>query len=102
MEDLPPVVLASLQKMDDAQRLTFESTYHRQKVSSKGLMVVLAIIFPIQHFLLGKTGLGIAFWLTGGGFLVWWFIEIFLVSRRVNEYNAAIATNIARDLRLMT
>ena len=99
-EKYPPVVMASFNKMDETQRLTFESAY-RQRRWSKGVMVVLAILFPIQHFLLGKTGMGVAFWLTSGGLLVWWIIEIFLVSSRVDEYNGQVATEIARDLKLM-
>lgn len=96
----PPVVMASFNKMDETQRLTFESAYNQQ-AWSKGVIVVLAILFPIQHFLLGKTGMGVAFWLTGGGIGFWWIIEIFLASGRVDEYNGQVATEIARDLKLM-
>ena len=101
LEKYPPVVMASLNKMDEIQRLTFESAY-KQRKASKGVMVTLAILFPIQHFCLGKTGMGVAFWLTGGGLGLWWIIEIFLASGRVDEYNGQVATEIARDLRLMT
>ena len=52
--------MAAFRKMDETQRITFESAY-RQKQVSKGLMIALAILFPIQLFLLGKTGLGLAF-----------------------------------------
>ena len=100
IEKYPPVVLASLNKMDETQRLTFESAYRQRKLS-KGVMVTLAILFPIQHFLLGKTGMGVAFWLTFWGSGVWWIVEIFLTSGRVDEYNGQVATEIARDLKLM-
>ena len=100
IEKYPPVVMASLNKMDETQRLTFESAY-KQRRWSKGVIVALAILFPIQHFLLGKTGMGVAFWLTGFAVGVWWLIEIFLASGRVDEYNGQVATEIARDLRLM-
>lgn len=99
-EKYPPVVMASFSKMDETQRLTFESAYNQRK-KTKGVMVALAILFPIQHFMLGKTGMGVAFLLTGGGLGVWWIIEIFLASGRVEEYNGQVATEIARDLRLM-
>lgn len=100
-EKYPPVVMASFSKMDETQRLTFESAY-KQRCWSKGVMIALAILFPIQHFLLGKTGMGVAFWLTGFGGGLWYIIEIFLTSGRVDEHNGQVATEIARDLRLMT
>ena len=64
-------------------------------------MVVLSVIFPIQLFLLGKTGLGVAFILTWGGLGVWWITEMFMTPKRVNDYNDMLATNIARDLKIM-
>ena len=97
----PPVVQSALMGMSNDQKLIFEAEYQRQS-RTKGLLIVLAIIFPIQLFLLGKTGLGLIFWLTIGGFLIWWIIEIFLTSGRVDDYNARVATDIARDLKIMT
>ena len=96
----PPVVQASIAKMDEQQKLTFEAEYARRH-KSKGLIIALAIIFPIQHFLLGKVGMGIFFWLTLGGLGWWWIIEIFLSPKRANDYNDEIALNLARDLKLM-
>ena len=101
MESYPPLVQSALSKMTEEQKLTFESEYGRRK-RSMPLLVVLAIFFPIQHFLLGKVGLGIALWLTIGGLGVWWFIEIFLTPKRVNDYNDAAAVNLARDVKIMT
>lgn len=63
--------------------------------------MVLAIFFPIQLFLLGKTGLGVAFILTGGGMFVWWIIEIFMTPKRVRDYNENVAATIMRDLKIM-
>ena len=96
----PPIVQSALKNMDETQRLTFEAEFSRRK-RSKGLLIVLSIIFPIQLFLLGKVGLGIAFLLTSGGLFVWWIIEIFLTSSRVDTYNGEIATNIVRDIKIM-
>jgi hypothetical protein len=64
-------------------------------------LIILAIFFPIQLFLLGKTGLGVAFWLTGGGTGIWWIIEIIMTNKRVQEYNENVATTIMRDLKIM-
>lgn len=61
-------------------------------------MVLLAIFFPIQLFLLRKVGLGIAFWLTGGGLGVWWIVEWFLTPGRVRTVNDEIALEILAEM----
>jgi hypothetical protein len=87
--------------MDEEERLTFEAELQRQQKES-WVYVLLAICFPIQLALLGKWGLQIAFWLTGGGFFVWWVIEWFLTPKRVREYNDALATDIARTIKIVS
>ena len=87
--------------MTDEQKLTFEAEYARRRKNT-ALYVVLAIIFPIQLVLLGRLGLQLIFWLTGGGMFIWWVIEWFLTPKRVREYNDKVATEIARDLSIMT
>ena len=101
METYSPIVQSALSKMTEDQKLTFESEYNAQR-KTLPLLVVLSIFFPIQHFLLGKTALGIFFWLTLGGFSIWWFIEWFLTPKRVKDYNREMAVNLARDLKIMT
>ena len=100
METYPPLVQSALTKMTEDQKLTFESEYNSRK-KSLGLLVVLAIFFPIQHFLLGKTAMGIFFWLTLGRFGLWWMIEWFLTPKRVNDYNREMSVNLARDTKMM-
>ena len=100
-DQYPPIVRSALEKMDDKQRMVFQQEYDSRQRASRG-MIILSIVFPIQLFLLGRTGLGIAFLLTGGGFFIWWIVEIFLTPRRVKTYNAELATTIARDMTIMT
>ena len=92
------LVQQSLQNLNDIEKQTFQTEYAKQK-KTKGLLIVLAIFFPIQLFILGKIGLGIAFWLTFGGFFFWWFIEIFRTSKRVDEFNDNLAINIIRTIK---
>ena len=63
-------------------------------------MVVLAIFFPIQLFLLGKVLLGVLFWITLWGLLVWWVVEWFLTPRRVREFNGQVAMDVATEMHL--
>lgn len=97
---LSPSIKQALASMSDEAQSSFEDEYSR-KSKSATLMVILAIFFPIQLFLLGKTGLGVAFLLTAGGVWVWWIVEIFLASGRTREYNQDIASQIVRDMKIM-
>lgn len=45
--------------------------------------------------------MGIFFWLTFGGFGLWWLIEWFLTPKRVNDYNREMSVNLARDTKMM-
>ncbi len=97
---LPIMVKSALAKMPVEEQVMFQEMFEKK---SKGLavMLLLAVIFPIQHFLLGKTGLGIVFFLTGGGMGVWWVIEWFLTARRVREYNEDVAIKLLTDMKIM-
>ena len=43
--------------------------------------------FGIHKFYLGKTVWGIIYFLTGGLFLVGWFIDLFTIPGQVRRYN---------------
>jgi len=99
-DKLPNMVKTSLAKLSTEHQAQFVEEYKR-KSKNFGLLMVLAIIFPIQLFLLGKVGLGIAFLLTGGGMGIWWIIEIIMTPKRVKDFNENIASTIMRDLKIM-
>ena len=97
---LPATVKTALSKMADEQQLLFEDEYKR-KAKNSGLLTLLAILFPIQFFLLGKTGLGIAFIITFGGAGIWWIIEWFLTPKRVKSFNEDMATRLLTEMKIM-
>lgn len=98
---LTTTVKSALSKMSTEEQMMFQEQYERKSKGS-GLMIFLAIFFPIQLLLLGKIGIGIAFWLTCGGLGIWWLIEIFLAPKRVREYNEDIATKILTDIKILS
>jgi hypothetical protein len=100
LDRLPATVKTALAKMPDEQQLLFEDEYKRKSKSS-GLLTALAILFPIQLFLLGKTGLGIAFIITLGGMGVWWIIEWFITPKRVKSFNDDAATRLLTEMKIM-
>ena len=52
-EKLPTIVKSALNNMSAEEQMMFQEEYEK-KSKSTGLMVFLAIFFPIQLFLLGK------------------------------------------------
>ena len=41
--------------------------------------LLLAIFLPDHRFYVGKIGTGILFWLTAGGFGIWYIIDIVMI-----------------------
>ena len=54
---LPPMVKEALSKLPDEKQSMFVSEY-KKRSKNPVLIQILAIIFPIQLFLLDKAGLG--------------------------------------------
>lgn len=43
------------------------------------ITLLLAIFLPVHRFYVGKIGIGILFWLTAGGFGIWYIIDIIMI-----------------------
>ena len=97
-DKLSPTVTLALRNMSQQQRDIFEHEYQRRKRDTV-LMVVLAVLFPIQFFFLNKAGLGVAYLLTGGFFLIGWIVFWFITPGMVREYNESVANDIVRNIR---
>ena len=41
----------------------------------------------VDRFMLGQTGLGVLKLVTLGGCLIWWLIDLFIISDRTKDYN---------------
>ncbi len=99
-DTLPSTIKQALASMSDAQQEMFEEEYKR-KMKPPMKMQLLAIFFPIQHFLMDKAGTGVFFWLTCGGGTIWWMIDMFAIGGRVRNFNEEIARNLVRDMKIM-
>lgn len=64
--------------------------YLESKLKSTGLGYLFFFLFGAHFGYLNKWGLQILFWITLYGLGVWGLIELFMVSKRVNEYNRPI------------
>ena len=102
METYPPIVQSALARMDQDQRLTFQSEYNYRK--KKLTPMIFATIFFLHFFFYGRVGLGVVYilvCLTVLGF-VWYFVEICMIGKRMRDHNYDLAVNIARDMKIMS
>ena len=51
------------------------------EVSDRSWVVtlLLAIFLPVHRFYVGKVGTGLLYWLTVGGFGIWYIVDIVLI-----------------------
>ena len=78
------IVKDTLEKMDDDKFMFVQSLNFKDKTTA----IILGILC-VERIYLGQVGLGILklflnFFIVG---LVWWFIDLFSITRRVKEYN---------------
>lgn len=97
---LPSSVKNALGQMSREDQSVFEEEF-KKKMKNPVLMLVLAIFFPIHYFMLGKIGLGIAFWISWGGFFIWYLIDIFRIWGMTQNYNEDLAKAQLRDMKIM-
>lgn len=87
-------------QMTPEQQSIFEEEYEA-KSRNTVLMLILAIVFPIHFFFEDRIVLGVLFWLTVGGFFIWYVVEILTVWSRTKNHNKDVATTIVRDMKIM-
>lgn len=102
LNELPAMVRNGLAKMSPTQQEEFVEEYRRKAKSVGVAYLFLLIILAMHYGYLGKWGLQIVFWLTCGGFFVWWIIDIFRLPSLVKDYNKDAATDVMRNLKTMS
>jgi hypothetical protein len=101
-DDLPAMVRNELARMNAQRQEEFVEEYKRKNKSLGFAYLFLLIVFSLHYGYLRKWGLQIVFWITGGGFLIWWFIDIFRLPGLVKNYNKDIATDVMRNLKVIS
>jgi TM2 domain-containing membrane protein YozV len=88
--------------MTDQQKFLFQSQYGSEK-RDRVLILVISILLGylgIDRFLVGDVGLGLLKLLTGGVCGIFWLVDLFLITGRVDEYNRQKAHEIAMAIRM--
>ena len=100
MANFSLLVQKKYKSLASEQKQIFIDEYNRKK-KTKWVAFILWFFFGWHYAYLKKWGWLILFIFTAGGFFIWWIIDLFRVSKMVNEYNNNLALEILRDITLM-
>ncbi len=98
---LPSMVKNAFSKMSGEKQEMFLEEYYR-RARSVSTAYVVWFLFGFHYIYVKKWGTQLLFWITGGGFLIWWIIDLFRVSSLVKEYNKTIAIEVMTNLKTIT
>ena len=96
--DLPSMVRNEVARLSAQKQGEFVEEY-RRKAKTPGWAYVLWLLLGAHYAFLGKWGLQVIFWLTLGGFCVWWVIDAFRITGMVKDYNKDAAVDVLRNLK---
>lgn len=77
----------NLAKMSDKDLLVLNGTDFKDPTLSLILSVIVGGL-GVDRFYIGDVGLGVAKLLTGGGFGIWWIIDMFFIQNKTKDNNA--------------
>jgi hypothetical protein len=101
VSNLPAMVRNELAKLSSLKQEEFLEEFERKE---KSIFVgyILWLLLGWHYAYQKKWGIQILFWITGGGLLIWWLIDIFRVPGMINNYNKDKAIEVMRNLRAIT
>ena len=100
MKNIPEILLPYVDKISDEGKITLQKQFKKAE-KSKGVTFALWFFLGAHYAYMGKWGLFILFWLTGGGFFIWWFVDAFRISSLIDNLNEDIAMDIFQRVKLM-
>lgn len=96
---VPSMVRNELSKMSAQYQEEFVEEFKRKSKSIAIAYILLLFVFTLHYAYVRKWGLQILFWLTFGGFFIWWFIDLFRLPGIIRDYNKDTAVDIMRNLK---
>ena len=98
--ELPPAVRRSLAGSDSGTQEDFLSEYQRTK-RAVGVGYLLWLFLGWHYAYVGRWGIQFLYWLTGGGLLVWAFIDLFRMPSIIRTYNQDKAVEAMRNVKML-
>ena len=95
---LPATVKNQLAKMPEEQQNEFSEEFNR-KFKPKSLIVGRIMwLFGFHYAYFEKWILLLVFWITIGGFYLWWIVDLFRINSIAKQYNQDKAKDVAMDV----
>lgn len=101
-DSLPSMVRNELAKMPAQKQEEFAEEFSRKSKSTGMAYLFLIVVLAMHYGYLRKWGLQVVFWITGGGFFLWWIADLFRLPGLVRNYNKDVASEIMRNLKSMS
>jgi hypothetical protein len=98
LEKFPLLVRQGLAKLAPADQQAFLEEYRRREKSTR-VGLLLCFLLGCHYIYLREWGSQFLFWLTGGGLLIWWLVDLFRVSGMVRDYNNDVAVDVYLNLK---
>jgi hypothetical protein len=100
-DNLPAMVRNELTKLPAQRQEEFVEEYKR-KAKSTGTAYLLCLLFGGHYMYLRKWGIQFVFWLTLGGIVIWWLVDLFRIPSMIRDYNKDVAVDVLRNLKVVT
>ena len=102
----PEIYQVALFKKDlsDEERMRFDVDFStRRKDTTTALLLSIFLgVLGVDRFYLGHIGLGVAkLLLTWATFGIWWFIDIFLITKATRKNNTEVAQQVYDAIKMM-
>jgi len=98
---IPEAVLRRLDSLDPLTQEAFLMEFQKKRKSGF-VAFLLWCVFPAWHyFYVSKVWVNLLFWLTFGGFGIWWVIDLFRLTGLVREYNKIVAIAVLKDIQFL-
>jgi hypothetical protein len=99
---IPTMVRNELAKMPANKQSEFIEEFERKKKSAPLAYLFLVLIFAMHYGYMKKWGLQVVFWITGGGLLIWWIVDLFRIPGMIKDYNRDVALEVMRDMKAIS
>lgn len=100
-DNLPAMVKNELFKFSAQKQEEFIEEYKR-KAKPAGIVYLFWAILGCHYLYFKKWEIQIFFWLTSGGLLIWWVVDLFRIPGMIRDFNKDVAVDVLRDLKVIS
>lgn len=97
VDTIPASVRQDVMALPAETRERFLARYQR-RARSTGAAYFVCLLVGGQYAYVGRWGVQLLFWVSLGGLLIWWVVDLFRVAGMVRRHNERVARDILRAL----